>query len=42
MHHEKYEENGKPEIISYYNTKGGVDDFDEKCADYCCERHTSR
>ena len=34
---------GKPEIIEFYNfTKGGVDSFDEVCAQYSCGRETKR
>lgn len=36
-------ENGKPEIIDFYNgTKGGVDTFDQMCAQYSCSRKTNR
>jgi hypothetical protein len=36
-------ENGKPEIISFYNkTKGGVDVVDKLCASYNCARATRR
>ena len=36
MHHSQLiEENGKPEIINFYNdTKGGVDALDQRCATY--------
>lgn len=34
---------GKPEIIEFYNaTKGGVDTFDQMCAQYSCGRKTKR
>lgn len=34
---------GKPGIIAFYNsTKGGVDGFDQKCADYSSNRRTQR
>ncbi|XP_068225485.1 piggyBac transposable element-derived protein 4-like [Palaemon carinicauda] len=37
------QENGKPEIIEFYNrTKGGVDAFDGMCALYSCNRKTKR
>src|SRR5215470_15414339 len=36
-------EDGKPEIIKYYNsTKGGVDAFDQMCSQYSCSRRTRR
>ena len=36
-------EDGKPEIIEYYNsTKGGVDTFDFMCGAYSCSRKTKR
>ena len=36
-------ENGKPEIIEFYNgTKGAVDTFDQMCAQYSCSRKTNR
>ena len=36
-------ENGKPEVVNYYNsTKGGLDSFDQKCAKYTCSRRTRR
>ena len=44
MHHSQLvEENGKPEIINFYNnTKGGVDALDQRCATYSCQRRTRR
>lgn len=43
MHHSRTEDNGKPEIINYYNaTKSGVDTLDMKCANYGCNRRTRR
>ncbi|KAG0726568.1 PiggyBac transposable element-derived protein 4 [Chionoecetes opilio] len=34
---------GKPEMIDFYNkTKGGVDTFDQMCAQYSCSRKTKR
>ena len=36
-------QDGKPEIIEYYNsTKGGVDTFDFMCGAYSCSRKTKR
>ena len=36
-------ENGKPEIIQFYNeTKGGTDTFDQMCAHFSCSRKTNR
>lgn len=36
-------QSGKPEIIEFYNkTKGGVDTFDQMCAQYTCSRKTKR
>jgi hypothetical protein len=44
MHHSgEISENGKPEIISYYNaTKGGVDSLDQLVHEYTCKRKTNR
>lgn len=45
MHHSASDDpqNGKPEIISYYNdTKGGVDSLDHKCAIYTSSRRNRR
>lgn len=45
MHYSKSfdEVNGKPEIITYYNsTKSGVDTLDQKCANYSTGRRTQR
>lgn len=37
------EENGKPEIINFYNkTKGGVDVMDQTLREYTTQRHTKR
>lgn len=43
-HHESVDsDNGKPEIISYYNcNKGGVDTLDQKCSIYSTGRRTRR
>ena len=36
-------ENGKPEIITFYNkTKGGTENFDQMCDLYSCSRKTNR
>src|SRR5215469_8524374 len=36
-------EDGKPEILKYYNsTKGGVDAFDQMCSQYSCSRRKRR
>ena len=44
MHHSQLiEENGKSEIICFYNdTKRGVDALDQRCATYLCQRRTRR
>lgn len=43
MHHSKHDDNGLPEIISFYNsTKSGVDAVDEKTSKYSCSRRTQR
>lgn len=45
MHHDNTinQGSGKPEIIEFYNsTKGGVDAFDQKCANYSVSRRTQR
>nr|CAH7713332.1 unnamed protein product [Callosobruchus chinensis] len=43
MHHQKSQEDVKPEVIHFYNTiKGGVDSLDQKCANYSCGRRTKR
>lgn len=43
VHHQEGIDDGKPEIISYYNnTKGGVDSLDEKCSIYSSSRRTRR
>lgn len=45
MHHKDGNDamNGKPEMISLYNsTKGGVDLLDMKCSNYCANQRTRR
>lgn len=43
VHHQEGTDEGKPEIITYYNnTKGGVDSLDEKCTIYSSGRRTRR
>lgn len=45
MHHKPNDDQatGKPEMIELYNlTKGGVDQLDMKCSNYCANRKTRR